>query len=258
MVAHLASFPKMFAGFAIVVIALTVAAAHAFVITPDGENGLHVETPSALYASSTKGLTKVLETGKRVPAGGEIADLGNPALAPDGTLVFGALVNNAGKLEWRLLEVDPNSPPPVHLKEALSGATLTTQYRPVFPADPRVSIAGDGAIEFVASDQFGRAALFRFADNHLDCLLRSGAMTTGGRLITNLGYGSVQVSADGWAVLRATMATDSQAARKRETRNAILLVAPGQGVSEVAVEGENAPDNQRYGADFPARRPSRL
>lgn len=243
---------RRFATALAVAIALPVTAAMAFVITPDGDRGLRVTTPSALYVGSDGVLKKVLDTGIGVPGGGEIADLGNPAIAPDGKVIFGALVANAGKVEWRLFRVEPSAIPEIRLEEVLKGVTLVCQHRPVFRSDPRVEISGDGSLAFATSDEFGTATLFRLTHGRLDCALRAGEKTAEGHLIINLNYGLMQVSQDGSAVLSATLATDLHTGRDRKRRNAILLATPGQAVREVVVEGETATGNQPSLADLGA------
>jgi len=138
------------------------------------------------------------------------------------------------------------------IEELFNAAAFMEGCRPVITSDPRVAIGGDGSIVFVASDERGKSALFRFAKGRLACELRTGERTAGGQVITNLGFGTAQVGEDGSVVLLATLAASSREAQRSNIRKAILLTGPGHIIKVVAREGDPAPDGRKYGSEFGA------
>jgi hypothetical protein len=116
--------------------------------------------------------------------------------------------------------------------------------------DPQPAASGDGAIVFIASDQVRRSTLFRYANGRLNCLVRAGDRTAQGSVIAALGFGSAVATADGSVIFGASLAPSRDTAREPDTRNAILLAAPGSATREIAVEGNQAEDGKRYGRNF--------
>jgi len=229
----------------------TMSTALAFMLTMGGAGGPRVETASVLYATTSDGqIKKVLDAGTRVAGGGVIADFGNPAIASDGSLIFGALLQFDKRVEWRILRADSMDSSRGRIEELFKVAATMEGCRPLIKSDPRVAIGSDGSVVFVASDERGRTTLFRVANGQLACDLRAGERTVEGHVITNLGFGTAQVSDDGSVVLLASLAASSREAQSSDTRRAILLAGRGGIVKVVAREGDRAPDGRNYGSDF--------
>jgi hypothetical protein len=146
---------RLVPGFSLAAITLAWLPSFAFVLTLEGGNGVQVQTAAALYASTGDGLKEIVEAGMRTQAGEKIADLGNPAIANDGTVVFGALVQTEDRGYWRILRADPKATG--QIKTAIEEEQVSDRCRPVITSDPRVAIGGDGSIVFVANDTTGNS-----------------------------------------------------------------------------------------------------
>jgi hypothetical protein len=224
-----------------------ISTAFAFMLKFEGG----VETPSALYASAPDGhLVRVLEAGASAPNGGTISEIGVPALAPDGSLIFGAEVRKPDEVGWQIFRAGPVVGEAARIEVVLNDSTMPPRCRPVLKTDPYVVAGNDGSIVFVAADESGGSALFRYVKGRIDCEMRVGDRTAEGRVIANLGFGSAQVGENGATVLHANLASSRDAARRHNTRNAILLAIPGAAAKEIAVEGNRTQDGKRYGANF--------
>jgi len=151
-----------------------ISTAFAFMLKFDGG----VETPAALYASAPDGhLVRVLEAGASAPNGGTISEIGVPALAPDGSLIFGAEVRRRDEVRWQIFRADPGFGEAARIEPALSDSTMPPGCRPVLKTDPYAVAGSDGSIVFVAVDEYGSAALFRYVKGRIDCEMRVGDRT---------------------------------------------------------------------------------
>lgn len=248
MLAELSFLSRTVMAAALAIVIWPISTAYPFVITLDGHDGLRVETAAALYAGSGSRLRKVVEVGMHTPGGGVIEDLGNPAIASHGAVVFAAQVRTGSKADWKIFRtgLDADS----RLEAALDDASVSDQCRAVLQVDPGVAAASDGSLAFVANDQARRATLFRITDGRLECALRSGEKTEQGNTIANLGFGSAQLSDDGSVVLRATVTVPDQADPRRQHRNVILLAALGHRATELEPEPEGTKGPESYAAQF--------
>ena len=224
--------------------------ASAFRLTMDGGNSLRVETPAALYASDAAGhQVKIIARGARVPGGGTIADFGIPAVAADGSVIFGADVRGEA-VGWRIFRGDPNALGDVRIAPALDDSEGTAACRPQLKSDPQPVATGVGSFVFIASDQFGRSALFSYSNGHIDCPVRTGDRTGEGHVISSLGFGTAAAAEDGSVIFSGSIVLDRSADRPDNSRAAILLIGPHGRVQAVAVEGSRAEDGKRYGPGF--------
>ena len=72
-----------------------------------GAHACYVIAPRSLYVSDAGGrLVKIATRGAYVPGGGTIADFGIPAVAGDGSVIFGADVRGEAVV-WRIFRADP-------------------------------------------------------------------------------------------------------------------------------------------------------
>ena len=224
--------------------------ASAFRLTMDGGNSLRVETPAALYTSDAAGhLVKIVARGARVPGGGTIADFGIPAVSADGSVIFGADVRG-GAVGWRIFRADPNASGGVRITPALGNSEGTAACRPQLKSDPQPVATGVGSFVFIASDQFGRSALFSYSNGHLDCPVRTGDRTGEGHVISSLGFGTAAAAEDGSVIFVGSIVQRPDRDERHVSRAAILLMGPQGRVQEVAVEGSRAEDGKRYGPGF--------
>jgi hypothetical protein len=194
-------------------------------------------------------LIKLLERGAPAPDGGTISDIGVPALALDGSVIFGAEVTGPDKTEWRIFRANPLAREP-RVEPFLDHRSMHPGCRPSLKIDPRISASADGSVVFVGNEERGGVALFHYAKMRVDCEIRLGDRTAEGHLIANLGFGSAQAAENGVTVLQAHLFLGGLGKDSRDTRNAILLVRPGKPPVEIAVERNRSPDSDHYGAHF--------
>src|SRR5262245_63302431 len=113
-----------------------ISPALAFMLTMEGPDEPGVETASALYATTPDGqIKKVLDAGTRVADGGVIADFGNPAIASDGSLIFGALLQFDKRVEWRILRADSMDSSRGRIEELFNAAATIEGCRPQITSD---------------------------------------------------------------------------------------------------------------------------
>jgi hypothetical protein len=237
-------------GVLIVVVLAAAPYASAFRLSMDVGNSLRVETPAALYTSDAAGhLVKIVARGARVPGGGTIADFGIPAIAANGSVIFGADLRGEA-VGWRIFRAQFNASGAVRIAPALVGAKGTESCRPLLKSDPQPVVIGDGSLTFIASDQVGRSALFRFSNGHLDCPVRTGDPTEEGHVISSLGFGTAAAMEDGSVIFGGSIALDLNADGRVNSRAAILLIGPHGRAHEVAVQGSRTEDGMRYGPGF--------
>jgi len=235
----------------IITVALVAAPdAFAFRLSMDGGNSLRVETPAALYVSDAAGnLVKIVARGARVPGGGTIADFGIPAVAADGSVIFGADLRGEA-VGWRIFRADPSASGGVRIAPALGNSEGTAACRPQLKSDPQPVTTGVGSFVFIASDQFGRSALFSYSNGRLDCPVRTGDQTAEGHVISSLGFGTAAAAEDGSVTFGGSIVQGPDRDERHDSRAAILLMGPQGRVQEVAVEGSRAEDGKRYGPGF--------
>lgn len=230
---------------------LSPTTALAFLLHLGDESGLQIETPGALYAGDSKGdLSRVVEAGAPGPVGGRISDIGVPSLSADGWATFGAEVRMADQVSWQILRAKLNGAESPRIEPAFELSSMRSRCIPILKSDPYVATGRDGSITFVAFDQTGGVALFRYATGRLDCSVRVGEVTAEGHLIANLGFGSAQMTDSGATILRATVADTDRPGKGHFSRNAVLLALPGHPAKEIAVEGDRSADGIDFGAQF--------
>jgi hypothetical protein len=238
--------------FGVVIAVVLVAApdASAFRLSMNGGNSLRVETPAALYASDAGGrLVKIVARGARVPGGGTIADFGIPAVAADGSVIFGADLRGEA-VGWRIFRADPDPSGGVRIAPALGNSEGTPACRPLLKSDPQAVASGIGSFVFVASDQFGRSTLFRYSNGHLDCPVRTGDRTGEGHVISSLGFGTAAAAENGTVIFGGSIVGKRDAAGRVDSQAAILLIEQRGQPQEIAVGGSRAEDGKRYGPGF--------
>jgi hypothetical protein len=243
--------PRVFPGIlSIAVWLLANSTALGFVLTP-GENGIVLETPSALYVISAGGSrTRVLQLGATVPSGGTVSEIGVPAFLHDGSMIFAVQVRTNDKVEWRILRADTKQPNVVKIRPAMATSAASSDCRPVLKTDLHIVTDEDAAFAFVADREGGGSALFRYSSGRLTCEVRTGDRTAEGNLIASLGFGSAMMSQDATVVLQTKLARDEAASANRPTRNAIVLTRRDVPPREIAVQGNRTRDGAIYGAHF--------
>ncbi|MGO9602571.1 MAG: hypothetical protein ACLQAT_04045 [Candidatus Binataceae bacterium] len=210
---------------------------------------------SELYASRADGTTiAVARVGDRTADGGEIEELGVPSETSDGRVLFGASVEDKmGREAWNIFIADPNAPALDHVARAMAPLAIAAGCTPRLRVDPYPIATGRGDIAFMAPRQEGGDALFLYRAGRLDCLLRTGDRLSDGREVAGLSFGSVEPGAgDSVAMIaflkRAKNDTVQPALWWRDHLQAVLLVSPQRGVTEVAVEGGRTPQGGGFGA----------
>lgn len=221
-----------------------------FVLTP-GENGIVLETPSALYVTSADGRrTRALQVGAVIPGGGTVSEIGVPAFLHDGSMIFAAQVRTDDKVEWRIFRADTKQPNVIKIRPAMATSAASSDCRPMLKTDLHIVTDEDAAFAFVADREGGGSALFRYASGRLTCEVRTGDRTAEGNIIRSLGFGSAMMSQDAAVVLEANLARDEAASANRPTRKAIVLATRDVLPREIAVQGNRTRDGAVYGAHF--------
>jgi hypothetical protein len=103
---------------------------------------------------------------------------------------------------------------------------------PRLKIDPRPAIGAHGEVMFVGADRDGTDAIFlHHSDGRLERLVRTRDVTSRGRTLRTIQYGSVYLARDGSVVFRG---------RLEGAGMAILIAQPARRLAEIAVEGEAA------------------
>lgn len=243
--------------YAFAVLFLIACATSAYAITfrlggPDPTGaGIDFDNAAALYASSYNAHPALIaEIGGVAPDGATFTDVGVPSLSPDGKVVFGAEETAFdGNPHWRVFLGDPSAPEGRRLTRAFDDSAMSDTCIPLFKTDPYPVAGADGSIVFLAPEKGGSDALFRYQSGKLDCVARIGDRTAQGDKIELLYFGSIQVSRDGTLALEARIDAAPKAS-KPSLRSAVLIKRPGSALSEIAVEGRNAPGGGHFGSHF--------
>ncbi len=230
------------------------AGAVSLTLGPDGPTSAQDQV-SVLYASRADGSTvAIARVGDLTVDGGQIVELGVPSETSDGHVLFGANIEDrAGRLGWDIFAADPNAPAADRISHAILPLALSSGCTPRLRVDPYPVATSGGAIAFVAPRREGGDALFLYRSGHVDCLVHTGDRLHDGREIAGLSYGTVQAGADDTIVMVALLKRGSHDAAKpalwwRDHLQAVLMVSPEHGVTEVAVEGTRTPQGGVFGA----------
>ncbi|HYL58237.1 MAG TPA: hypothetical protein VEU51_05160 [Candidatus Acidoferrales bacterium] len=222
---------------------------------------VQMEDAQAVYASDESGVsTLITAVGMTAPGGGTVSEVGVPSMMPDGRVIFGAETQPKDinlKPKWNIYIGNADAVPSHRMIAPLTLKTLNDDCNPAFKGDPYPVADADGNIAFMSMVPHGRDALFFYSHGTLTCLTKAGAKTNEGHEIAVLSFGSPQISDDGQVVFNAFL-SDSSKTAPGPHRQALLIVAPTHGISELAVEGEYGPNHTLYQRPFglPAALPS--
>jgi len=238
--------------------------AHAVSLTLEGAgNGVSVGNSQALYASDSSGTAvPVTAVGMPAPGGGQITELGVPAMMPDGRVVFGAEVTTKGERgstdrhRWDIFIGNPDATPE-HRISALDIKTKPAWCDPAFHGDPYPVADADGRIAFMAALGRDRDGLLLYQHGAISCIAESDSKTNEGDQIQVLSFGSLQIGDKGEVVFNAwlkpsahhPMPKDGDSARDHQHLQA-LLIATRAGIHELAVEGDFGPNHTEYQRPF--------
>lgn len=212
---------------------------------------LAMDHVAVLYASRPGGsAVPILRVGDSAP-GGTISEFGAPYQLIGGRVLFGADVIDAAQHEsWNIFVANPGAHGDIQVTRALEHAAISPGCAPRFVEDPSPVANADGAIAFAAPVKPGIDALFVYREGELRCVARTGDKTDRGHQIARFSFGSLQLAADGATIVaNAYLHGDgvSHAALWwHDDPLAIVEIAPGRPISEIAVEGETAPGGKRY------------
>jgi len=216
---------------------MVLPAVDAFVISlgeglPQDPGVMRSSGAEVLYATDRDG-QEVKLAGTDAPLGdGTPLDLGKPSVGPDGTVVFGAAFRRGNQVRWEVFAANPDnhavSRLPLPISRGEGALELVT--------DPTPLAQADGSMVFAAEEDAHREAVYQLKGGNLTCLLRSGSNLGPGRMLRNLGFGTLAV-ADGGSVALIGYLTASGKAE--------LLISNG-GTRVLAAVGQRAPDGVRY------------
>jgi hypothetical protein len=176
---------------------------------------------------------EVKVAGTDAPLGdGTPLDLGRPSVGPDGTVLFGAAFRHANQVRWEVFAANPDT----HAVSRLPLLGSPSEGALELVTDPTPLPQSDGKVVFAAEEDSHREAVYQLKGGNLTCLLRTGSNLGQGRILRNLGFGTL-AAADGGAVALIGYLTDSGKAE--------LLIANGH-IRVLAAVGQRAPDGVRY------------
>jgi hypothetical protein len=185
-----------------------------------------------LYATDRDG-QEVKLAGTDAPLGnGTPLDLGRPSVAPDGTVLFGAAFRRSNQVRWEAFAANPDT----HALSRLPLPTSPSEGAIESVTDPTPLAQADGSVVFAAEENSHREAVYQLKGGRLTCLLRTGSNLGEGRILRNLGFGTL-AAADGGEVALIGYLTASGKAE--------LLISNG-GTLVLAAVGQKAPDGVRY------------
>jgi hypothetical protein len=222
---------------------------------------VQMDQAQAVYASDETGVSKLITAvGMPAPGGGTVTEVGVPAMMPDGRVIFGAETQPKDtnlKPKWNVFIGNADAVPSHRIIAALNVKPLSDDCTPAFKGDPFPVADSDGNIAFMSMVPHGRDALFFYSHGNLTCLTRAGAKTNEGREIAVLSFGSPQISDGGQVVFNAFL-NDNGRTSPAAHHQALLIVDPTHGVTELAVEGDYGPNHTLYQRPFglPAALPS--
>jgi hypothetical protein len=185
-----------------------------------------------LYATD-RDAQEVKLAGTDAPLGdGTPLDLGTPSVGPDGTVLFGAAFRRGNQVRWKIFAANPDT----HAVSRLPLSTASGEGALEFVTDPTPLAEADGSVVLAAEEDSHREAVYQLKGGNLTCLLRTGSNLGQGRILRNLGFGTL-AAADGGAVALIGYLTDLGKAE--------LLISNG-GTRVLAAVGQRAPDGVRY------------
>ena len=240
--------------------AMLLAASHAGAITltlggPEPESVLPApDLTSTIWVSTPDGiLVQIAAVGAAAPGGGTFSEMGMPAIAPDGQVIFGAEVSDANSVaRWEIFRGDLNAPADKRVVRALESASASPGCVPNIKLDPYPVAGSNGAIAFIAPEASGSDALFRYSGGELTCAVRIGDRTAEGHRLKMMHFGSASMAPSGEVAFigRIEYAGGRRDSNGHPSRLAIMLAAPHEPIHEVAVEGSRGPSGARYLAGF--------
>jgi len=184
-----------------------------------------------LYATDRDGRELKL-AGTDAPLGdGTPLDLGRPSVGADGTILFGAAFRSVNQVRWQVFAANPDT----HAVSRLPLPTSSGEV-PELVTDPTPLAQADGAVVFAAEEDSHREAVYQLKGGNLTSVLRTGSNLGQGRILRNLGFGTL-AAADGGAVAIIGYLTGSGKAE---------LLISDSGPRVLAAVGERAPDGVRY------------
>jgi len=216
---------------------------------PDGPAGVDMSTASGLYASGRDGASILIaQLGVIAPGGDIFEDLGVPSMSPEGDVVFGAeTLGIDERPRWDIYRANVNAPGNRRIVRVFDDATIPDDCRPNFKTDPYPVAGPDGEVAFLAPEQGGHDAVFRYQNGRLSCLARVGDRTAEGHTLKLLYFGSADIAGDGNLAFLSRVG-DSEA---RGTDKAALVTLDDHSpIHEVAREGEKAPGGGVFGPSF--------
>lgn len=213
------------------VICLTASLANAFLFKLGAPSADKINPVGAIYLHSHDGreilLAEVDAWHDGLPT---LADLGQPSVAYDGSILFGGMVFENGRPRWILFHADTGS------TSGRVSRILIPDSRGVFPdpvlnVDPEPALDSDGGLIFVSRDTSGGEAIFRVFNGELYRLVGTGDTTDDGRRLIHIAFGSVNSWAPGECAFVGWLDHDRQAE---------LVFSKPRGLRVMAAEGDRA------------------
>jgi hypothetical protein len=254
----MSKFRALAAAFAIL-IALPMTA-NAVSLSLNGTSAdLQNDNTQAVYASDANGVPVLITAiGMRAPGGAVVTEVGVPSMMPDGRVIFGAETQPKDanvKARWNIFIGNADAVPSHRVITALNPKALIGDCTPAFKGDPYPVADIDENIAFISTVPHGRDALFFYSHGKLTCMAKAGEKTHEGHEIAILSFGSAQMGDPNQVVFTGFLGDPDQPAGHHQ---ALMIASLGNGISELAVEGEYGPNHTMYQRPFglPAALPS--
>jgi len=216
---------------------------------PEGNAGVDMSTTSGLYASGRDGqVTLIAQLGAIAPGGDIFEDLGVPSISPEGDVVFGAeTIGQDKRPRWDIFRANVGASGSQRIVRLLDGATIPDACRPDFKTDPYAIAGANGVVAFLAPEEAGQDAVFRYEDGRLSCVARIGDRTAQGHTLKLLYFGSLDIAGNGEM---AFLGRVEEQGKKGVEKAVVVTLAGDSSIREVAREGEPAPGGDRFGPSF--------
>lgn len=226
---------------AVLMLLLSASFANAFVFELGGVSPESGNPTGALYFHSRDGReTMLAEVDVHHDGLPTLADLGQPSVADDGSIVFGGMVFENRRPHWILFRSEPGASPRRVSRILIpdSGGAFPPL---VLNVDPRPAVDSEGGVIFMARAASDREAIFRIFDGEVSRLVGTGDKTADGRRLTHVAFGSVNSWGPGECVFVGWLEHDKQAE---------LAFSRAKGLRVLAAEGDNAPGGGVFKRNF--------
>ena len=216
---------------------------------PGSPAGVDMNTASALFVSGHDGAASLIaQIGAVAPGGDIFSDMGVPSISPEGDVLFGAeTIGLDQRPRWDVYRAKVKAPGDQRIVRVLDGATMTDDCHPNFKTDPYPVAGPDGSVVFLAPEESGKDAVFRYQNGHLSCAARLGDRTAEGHTLKLLYFGSADIASDGTMAFLGRVANSEVGSDEKAV---VITIDDHSAMHEIAREGDAAPGGGHFEPSF--------